>query len=82
METVNGIEEFVQYVVTGLADDPGRASVSSSKEGDRHVIRVKVAPDDMARLLGRSGNTVSAVRNLAVAAGARHGVEVGVEVHD
>ena len=41
---------------------------------------VRVDERDMGRLLGHSGNTVMAVRNLATAAAEHHGVEVGVEV--
>lgn len=80
MQAVTGIQEFVSYVVTGLADRPERANVSRRQEGGRHVFDVRVDEDDIARLLGHSGNTVMAVRNLAAAAAAHQGVEVGVEV--
>ena len=80
MEAVAGIQEFVNYVVAGLADRPDRANVSRRQEGERYVFDVRVDDDDIARLLGRSGNTVMAVRNLAAAAGAHQGLDVGVEV--
>ena len=80
MEAVAGIHEFVNYVVTCLADRPDRANVSRREEGGRYVLDVRVDEEDIARLLGRSGNTVMAVRNLAAAAAAHQGVEVGVEV--
>ena len=80
MQAVSGIHEFVTYVVASLADHPDRASVSRREEGGRYVFDVSVDQQDMGRLLGHSGNTVMAVRNLAAAAAAHHGVEVGVEV--
>jgi predicted RNA-binding protein YlqC (UPF0109 family) len=80
MQAVTGIQDFVSYVVTGLAGRPEKANVSRREEGGRHVFDVRVDEDDMGRLLGHSGNTVMAVRNLATAAAAHHGVEVGVEV--
>lgn len=80
MQAVAGIEDFVNYVVRCLADRPEKASVSRRQEGARHVFDVTVDEDDIARLLGHSGNTVMAVRNLAAAAAAHQGVEVGVEV--
>lgn len=80
MQAVSGIQDFVNYVVTTLAGRPDRAKVSCRQEGARHVFDVEVDEDDMGRLLGHSGNTVMAVRNLAAAAAAHHGVEVGVEV--
>ena len=80
MQAVTGIQDFVSYVVTALAGRPDKANVSRRQEGARHVFDVRVDEDDMGRLLGHSGNTVMAVRNLAAAAAAHHGVEVGVEV--
>ena len=80
MQAVAGIQDFVSYVVTCLADRPEKANVSRRQVGERHVFDVRVDEDDMGRLLGHSGNTVMAVRNLATAAAEHHGVEVGVEV--
>ncbi len=80
MEAVSGIQEFVQFVVTGLAGRPEKANVSRRQEGGRHVFDVRVDQGDMGRLLGHSGNTVMAVRNLAAAAAAHQGLDVGVEV--
>jgi predicted RNA-binding protein YlqC (UPF0109 family) len=80
MQAVAGIQEFVSYVVNALADRPERANVSRREEGGRHVFDVRVDEEDIGRLLGHSGNTVTAVRNLAAAAAAHHGLDVGVEV--
>ncbi len=77
---VTGIQEFVNYVVHSLADQPEKASVVHRQEGARHVFDVRVGGGDIARLLGHSGNTVMAIRNLAAAAAAFQGAEVGVEV--
>jgi predicted RNA-binding protein YlqC (UPF0109 family) len=80
MKAVSGIQEFVSYVVSSLADRPEKANVSRREEGGRHIFDVRVDEEDIARLLGHSGNTVMAVRNLASAAAAHQGVDVGVEV--
>ena len=80
MEPVTGIHDFVNFVVTSLADQPEKSTVVRRQEGGRTVFDVRVDESDIARLLGRSGNTVMAVRNLASAAAIRHGLDVGVEV--
>lgn len=82
MEAVAGIQDFVQYVVAGLTGRPENASVSRRQEGARHVFDVRVDEGDIGRILGHSGNTVMAVRNLAAAAAAHQGLDVGVEVLD
>ena len=80
MEAVQKIEDFVNYVVGTLAERPESAQVTRREAGGKHVFEVKVDEEDVPKLLGRSGNTVMAVRNLAIAAAARDGLEVGVEV--
>lgn len=80
MEAVQKIEDFVNYVVATLAGRPESAQVTRREVGSKHVFDVKVDEEDVPRLLGRSGNTVMAVRNLAIAAAARDGLDVGVEV--
>lgn len=80
MDTVSGIQEFVSYVVHSLADYPEKATVTPRQEGERQVINVRVDQRDIARLLGHSGNTIMAVRNLAIAAAGLRGVQVGVEI--
>ena len=80
MQAVAGIQDFVSYVVKCLAGRPEDARVSRRQVGECHVFDVSVDQGDMGRLLGHCGNTVMAVRNLATAAAAHHGVEVGVEV--
>lgn len=80
MEAVQGIEDFVNYVVATLAGRPESAQITRREVGSKHVFDVKVDDEDVPRLLGRSGNTVMAVRNLAIAAGERDGLDVGVEV--
>lgn len=80
MEAVSGIQDFVTFIVTCLAERPEKANVTRRTDGERYVFDVRVDEEDIGRLLGHSGNTVMAVRNLAAAAAIHHGVEVGVEV--
>jgi predicted RNA-binding protein YlqC (UPF0109 family) len=80
MDTVSGLQEFVTTVVAMLADEPDRAAVTRRELGKRTVMEIRVAEKDMPRLLGRGGNTIMAIRNLAAAAAVRDGLDVGVEV--
>lgn len=80
MDTVSGLQEFVTNVVVTLADEPTRAVVTRRDTDKRTVMEIRVAEQDVPRLLGRGGNTIMAIRNLAAAAAARDGLDVGVEV--
>lgn len=82
MESVAGIQNFLEFVVQRLADRPETAKVTRRENGGRHIFDLAVDEDDIPRLIGHSGSTVTALRNIACAAGERHGVAVGVEVVD
>lgn len=80
METVQGIGQFLDFVVRGLSERPEEVKVTRREEGEVHVFDLHVNGGDVPRLIGKSGGTVNAIRGLAQAAAARVGVRVGVEI--
>ncbi|MGB7069335.1 MAG: KH domain-containing protein [Pyrinomonadaceae bacterium] len=67
------MKNAVQRIVTSLVGDPDAVEVSEIADGRNVRIEVRVAPDDMGRLIGREGRTVKAVRSLLFAAGQKQG---------
>lgn len=82
MEPELAIHEFLEYVVVQLIQHPEAASVLHDKEGERHVYRIRLHPDDAGRVIGRSGKTIGAIRSLAIASAQKHGIRVDVELED
>jgi uncharacterized protein len=74
------VKEVLEYVARALVDDPDAVEVTEVA-GERSVIlQLKVAPDDMGKVIGKRGRTVKAIRSLVRAAGSRHGVTTLVEI--
>ena len=74
------MKELVEYVARALVDDPDAVEVTEV-EGDRgHVLRLKVAPDDMGKVIGKRGRIVRAIRAVVRVAGTRQGVNTMVEI--
>ncbi|AHY46678.1 putative RNA-binding protein (contains KH domain) [Rubrobacter radiotolerans] len=82
MEQSRQLEDLVGLLTRSLVDDPEAVSVSSEENGSRVDIEVRVAKDDMGRIIGRQGRTVRAIRTVAKAASVRLGKRVSVEVVD
>lgn len=60
--------ELVTFVVQNLVEDPG-ALVIGAERNDKGVrIRIRCAPDDAGRIIGRGGRIINAIRTLARAA--------------
>jgi uncharacterized protein len=73
----------LEYVAKSIVDDPDGV-VIELEEGRRGDVRLSlhVSPDDMGKVIGRRGRVAQAIRTLVRAAGAREGVEVGVDIVD
>ena len=71
----------LEYLVESLVDDPESVSVEVD-EGRVVALRVRVAPDDMGRVIGRRGRIANAIRTVVRAAAARDGSEVDVDFVD
>jgi predicted RNA-binding protein YlqC (UPF0109 family) len=63
-----------------LVDHPEAVEVSQV-EGERSIIlEVKVAPDDMGKVIGKQGRIAQALRTIVKAAAVKEGKKVMVEI--
>lgn len=76
------MEALVLYIVRGLVDAPDRVEVLQSGSGDQLLFELKVAPDDVGKVIGRDGRTVNALRVLLSAAAQQQGVKASLELID
>lgn len=74
------IADLVEYLVVSIVDDPDAVSLEVIDGADSSTIEVTVAEGDVAKVIGRHGRTIKAVRTLARALAARLGTSVEVEV--
>jgi predicted RNA-binding protein YlqC (UPF0109 family) len=74
------VKDVLEYVARNLVDDPDAVEVTVV-EGERSMIlQLRVAPDDMGKVIGKGGRTARAIRSVVRAAGTRQGVSTLVEI--
>ncbi|MFA4015529.1 MAG: hypothetical protein RUDDFDWM_000616 [Candidatus Fervidibacterota bacterium] len=74
------MRELVEYIVMHLVDQPDKVQVREM-EGERViVIEIKVADDDLGKVIGRKGRIAQAIRTLVRAAATKRGKKVTVEI--
>ncbi len=75
--------EVLEFVAKSIVDEPDQV-VIEMEDGRRGDVRLslRVAPDDMGKVIGRRGRVAQAIRAVVRAAGAREGIEVGVDIVD
>ncbi len=74
------IADLVEYLVVSVVDDPESVSLEVIDGDDASTIEVSVAESDVAKVIGRRGRTIKAIRTLARALAARLDTSVEVEV--
>ena len=72
--------ELVEYLVRSIVESPDDVEVDEYEEEGELVLEVKVADDDLGRVIGREGRVAKAIRTVARAAGAREDRRVSVDI--
>jgi uncharacterized protein len=79
---VGQLEELVLVLARSLVDEPDEVEVSGTETDSRVDLELRVAQDDMGKIIGRQGRTIRAIRTVAKAASVKLGKKVTVEVPD
>ena len=75
------MKELLLYIARNLVEHPEQVTVESF-EGDPLVLELRVAPEDMGKVIGRSGRIAKEIRAIIKAVAQRKGVRVSVEIVD
>jgi predicted RNA-binding protein YlqC (UPF0109 family) len=76
------MSELLAYLARELVDDPEAVRVEEEERDDALVLVLRVAPDDVGKVIGRNGRIARALRTLVRASSARDGRRVLVEIAD
>ena len=71
MTTDQSMKELVEFVARALVDDVGRIEVSELAGNQTYVIELKVAKEDVGKVIGRQGRTADAIRTILNCAAAK-----------
>ncbi len=72
--------ELVSYLVRSIVENPDAVEVEEFDEGDELILEVKVADEDLGRVIGREGRVAKAIRTIARAAGSREERRISVDI--
>ena len=74
------MEDFVAYVIRNLVDSPDDVQISIFDGERSSVVEIQVTEGDVAKLVGRQGRTIKALRTIAMTVAARLGRKVRLEI--
>ena len=63
------MKELVELIAKALVDQPDRVQVSQLEGEQTTILELKVAPEDLGKVIGKQGRTARAIRIILGAAG-------------
>ena len=78
----NGDQEFLEYVVKALVDNPDDVKVARQVDEMGVLLTLDVNPADMGKVIGRSGNTAKAIRILLRVVGMKNNARVNLKINE
>jgi predicted RNA-binding protein YlqC (UPF0109 family) len=79
MDTGN-MKELIEYIVRSLVDDPSQVRVTEVEGSSTIIYELRVAPEDMGRVIGKSGRVANAIRTLLRVVATRQGKRATLEI--
>jgi predicted RNA-binding protein YlqC (UPF0109 family) len=81
MDAPEALREFLMYVIANLIEHPKQASIAvGTTQAGAISYRIHLAPEDVRRVVGKNGFTISAIRSLVNVAATKYGVKVSLRV--
>ena len=74
------VKELIEYMAKSLVDEPDKVYVEEIRRSGSIVLELRVASDDMGRVIGKGGRVANAMRALLRVAALREGKRVSLEI--
>ena len=75
-------KDLVEYIAKSLVDDPSGVSINVIEEDKSTILELKVAQDDIGKVIGKHGRIAKAVRTILSASANKSGKRVVLEILD
>jgi len=72
--------ELVEFLAKSLVDHPEAVSITQTEVEDVIILELRVAPEDMGKVIGKQGRIAKAIRSLVKAATLKDEKPVFVEI--
>lgn len=74
------MRELVEIIAKSLVDNPGSVEVKEVSGEQSIILELKVAPEDMGKVIGKQGRIAKAIRTVVKAAATKQNKRVVVEI--
>ncbi len=75
------MKELLLYIAKNLVTQPEAVTVTET-QGETTILELRVAPEDMGKVIGRQGRIAKEIRTIVKSVALRAGQKVSVEIVD
>ena len=76
------MKELLTYIAQNLVDNPNQVEVTERQGNGEVLLELRVASEDMGKVIGRQGRIAKWIRVLMRSVGQRQGTRVSVDITD
>ncbi len=76
------MKELLLYIARSLVQYPDQVTVTEVENGDELTLELRVAPEDMGKVIGRQGRIAKEIRTVVRSCAQRTGAKVSVDIVD
>ena len=76
------MKESLRYIARSLVQHPDQVTVTEVENGDELTLELRVAPEDMGKVIGRQGRIAKEIRTVVRSYAQRTGAKVSVDIVD
>jgi len=74
------MKELITYIASSLVDNPDAVQVTETEQEGTTVLELRVAKEDLGKVIGKQGRTARAIRSLLSAAAGRVNKRARLEI--
>ena len=74
------MKDLLLYIAQNLVEHPEQVSVTEVENGDELTLQLRVAPEDMGKVIGRQGRIAKEIRTVIRSYAQRTGAKVSVDI--
>ena len=76
------MKDLLLYIARNLVEHPDQVSVTEVERDGELTLELRVAPEDMGKVIGRQGRIAKEIRTVVRSYAQRTGVKVSVDIVD
>ena len=76
------MKDLLLYIAQNLVEHPEQVTVTEVENGDELTLQLRVAPEDMGKVIGRQGRIAKEIRTVVRSYAQRTGAKVSVDIVD